>query len=53
VADDLTDLSTLDDLHQELMKSWRYRFWYYAYAPQYWIERQTIRFRIWRRGRRQ
>lgn len=44
-------VSTLEDLHRELWKSWRYRFWYRAYAPRYWIKYQMIRFRIWRKRR--
>lgn len=42
-------LSTLDDLHQELWKDRRYRFWHRVYGPRYWIERKRIQFRIWRR----
>ena len=45
------NVSTLAELHEKLMKSWRYRFWYYAYAPRFWVEDQVIRFRIWRRQR--
>ena len=41
------EVSTLEDLHREFMKDWRYRFWHYVYAPRYWIERRMIRFRIW------
>ncbi len=40
---------TLEEAHREWMKSWRFRFWYYAYTPRFWIVRQVIRFRIWRR----
>jgi len=39
------------DLHAELMKDWRYRFWWYVYRPRYWLGNLLIRYRMWRRQR--
>jgi len=36
---------------RELMKDWRFRFWYGLLAPQYWLMRLVIKLQIRRRER--
>jgi hypothetical protein len=45
-------VKTLKEFHDEQMKDWRYRFWWYVYTPKYWLIEPMIRFRAWWRKRR-
>ncbi len=44
--------NTHEDLHKELWKDWRFRFWYRVYGPYFFIEDLLIRYRIWKRNRK-
>ena len=36
-----------EDYKRELMKDWKFRFWYYLLAPEYFFASLIIRVRIW------
>ena len=39
--------SSLDHLHKELMKSWRFRYHYYRMRPKYWLYIKVVEYKNW------